>query len=129
MNKPLVLIVDDDPDFLLQGKLQLEQLGCRVIQADSRKQALEVLQTETPDAAVIDLMMEDPDAGFTLAYQIKKQTPAMPVIMTTAVTSATGLSFEKTPGQEWIRADVILAKPVRTAQLKAELERLLGHEL
>jgi len=129
MSETTVLLVDDDTDFLVQGTLQLEQLGCRVIQAGSRREAVAILETTRPDAAVIDLMMEDPDAGFTLAYQIKSRYPQVPVIMTTAVTQATGLSFEKVPGQEWIRADVILSKPVRAAQLKAELERLLGHAL
>ena len=129
MNDTTVLLVDDDSDFLLQGRLQLEQLGCRVILAGSRREAATILETTRPDAAVIDLMMEDPDAGFTLAYQIKSRYPDVPVIMTTAVTQATGLTFEKVPGQHWIKADVILSKPVRSDQLKAELERLLGHVL
>lgn len=129
MNRVKVLLVDDDPDFLLQGRLMLSQLGCDVIEARSRKEALEQFDRQKPDAAVIDLMMEEPDAGFTLAYQLKQRSTYLPVIMTTAVTRATGLSFEKTTGREWICADVVLAKPVRTEQLKAELERLLGHEL
>jgi CheY-like chemotaxis protein len=129
MSETTVLLVDDDADFLLQGRLQLEQLGCRVIEARSRREAVSILEGTRPDAAVIDLMMEDPDAGFTLAFQIKGRYPDVPVIMTTAVTSATGLTFEKVPGEDWIRADVILSKPVRAAQLKAELERLLGHVL
>jgi len=129
MNDTTVLLVDDDSDFLMQGRLQLEQLGCKVIEAGSRREAASILEHTRPDAAVIDLMMEDPDAGFTLAYQIKSRYPEVPVIMTTAVTQATGLTFEKVHGQEWIRADVILSKPVRAAQLKAELERLLGHVL
>ena len=103
MSDTTVLLVDDDSDFLLQGKLQLEQLGCSVIQAGSRKEAASILETTRPDAAVIDLMMEDPDAGFTLAYQIKNRYPDVPVIMTTAVTSATGLTFEKSPGRNGSR--------------------------
>lgn len=129
MNRMKVLLVDDDPDFLAQGRLMLSQLGCDVLEARSRREALALFDGSRPDAAVIDLMMEEPDSGFTLAYQLKQRAPDLPVIMTTAVTRATGLSFEKTIGREWIHADVVLAKPVRPEQLKAELERLLGHEL
>ncbi len=129
MNRTKVLLVDDDPDFLAQGRLMLSQLGCDVLEARSRREALALFDADKPDAAVIDLMMEEPDAGFTLAYQLKQRASGLPVIMTTAVTRATGLSFEQTTGRGWIHADVVLAKPVRAEQLKAELERLLGHEL
>lgn len=128
MNPVKVLLVDDDPDFLAQGRLMLSRMGCDVLEARSRREALALFDENRPDAAVIDLMMEEPDAGFTLAYQLKQRAPEMPVIMTTAVTRATGLSFEKTVGREWIHADVVLAKPVRAEQLQAELERLLRHE-
>ena len=120
-----VLVVDDDLDFLAQTSAQLEALGYRVVTAESLAQAEEVLAAGRPDAAVIDLMMEETDAGFTLAYRIKKLDPAIPVVMVTAVTSETGLGFDAATGEEraWIKADAILDKPIRIEQLVREIER------
>lgn len=122
-----VLIVDDDVDFLTQTQVQLQAAGYHVVAAESLKQADEALAAGRPDAAIIDLMMEETDAGFVLAHRIKRLDPAIPVIMVTAVTSQTGLQFDTVADDArfWIKADVILDKPVRFEQLTRELERLM----
>lgn len=122
-----VLVVDDDRDFLTQTQVQLEAAGYQVVAAESLKQADEALAAGRPDAAIIDLMMEETDAGFVLAHRIKRLDPAIPVIMVTAVTSETGLQFDTVAddARSWIKADVILDKPVRFEQLTRELERLM----
>ncbi|HSM52381.1 MAG TPA: response regulator, partial [Thermoanaerobaculia bacterium] len=80
-----------------------------------------------PDLAVIDLMMEHVDGGFSLAYRLKKREPPVPVIMVTAVAAETGLdfasAFQGAPG--WMRVDAMLSKPVRFEQLRREIDRLL----
>ncbi len=127
MNKPLkVLLVDDDLDFLFQQRVNLEQLDCEVMEATSVEQALSLVESGSPDVAIIDLMMDRMDDGFVLAHHIKRMRPGTPVIMTTAVTSVTGYSFDKNGGEgkDWIKADVILPKPVRFEQLKAEFRKL-----
>ncbi|MBN2054656.1 response regulator [bacterium] len=122
-----ILVVDDDPDFLEQITLQLHTAGYRVISAGGREEAEKLLEDNTPDLAVVDLMMEDMDGGFVLSYHIKRHNPAIPVIMVTAVTSETGLEFEggQPARSAWIKADAILAKPVRFEQLTREITRLL----
>ena len=123
-----ILIVDDDPDFLLQQKMLLEATGYTVIEASSRGEAETLLETEQPDAAIVDLMMEESDDGFTLCYRAKKRYPNMPVIMVTGVVSETGMAFgaETSEEQNWVKADALLAKPVRPEQILNELERLLN---
>jgi CheY-like chemotaxis protein len=131
MNAPvaakLILVVDDDVDFLEQQRLQLEAAGFRVITAESRGAAERLLRTEMPDVAIVDLMMEEADGGFTLCYHIRKTKPELPVILVTNVTRETGLEFDAATEEErsWVKADVVLAKPVRVEQLKGEIERLL----
>lgn len=122
-----VLVVDDDVDFLAQEKLHLERAGYRVITAGSRKEAEELLEKERPDLALVDLMMEEVDGGFTLCYHIKRKDPTIPVIMVTAVASETGMGFDAATSEErqWVKADAMLAKPVRFEQLKREVDRLL----
>ena len=122
-----ILVVDDDPDFLEQQKITLETAGYEVWTAESRREAEDILAKQHPDAAVVDLMMEQTDGGFALCYHIKKQTPGVPVIIVTAVASETGLDFDAATDEEraWVKADAMLAKPVRPEQLYKELERLL----
>ncbi len=128
-SKRTVLLVDDDIDFLEQMKIQLKQYDFNVLSAECEEDAKAVLAENTPDLAIIDLMMDEVDSGFTLAHHIKKLDKGIPVIMVTGVTSETGLMFEAGVGQSWIKADALLAKPVRFEQLKREIERLLGsHE-
>ena len=122
-----VLIVDDDADFLEQMRLLLEQSGYRVMAAESQARAEELLAEATPDIAILDLMMEHSDSGFVLAYRIKAKDETVPVILTTAVTSQTGLDFEAGRGNatSWVKADAILDKPVRFEQILREIDRLL----
>jgi CheY-like chemotaxis protein len=122
-----ILIADDDVDFLEQTRFLLEQAGFRVVAAESQAQAEELLAKELPDLAILDLMMEHNDSGFVLAHRIKSKDSAVPVILTTAVTSQTGFDFDagKGLGSSWVKADVIIDKPVRFEQIMREIERLL----
>lgn len=122
-----VLLVDDDDDFLFQQRVQLEAAGYEVLAAASPKQAEEILGRRRPDLAVVDLMMDNPDAGFTLCYRIRNRDATIPVIIVSSVNSDTGLNFELATDEErsWIRADAFLTKPIRFEQLKHEIDRLL----
>ncbi len=122
-----VLLVDDDSDFLFQNKVQLEAAGFRVVTAAGAGAAEKILADHKPDLAVVDLMMENPDAGFTLCYHIRKKLPGTPVIVVTSVNSETGLDFDVATEAErsWIKADALLPKPIRFEQLQREIDRLL----
>jgi len=124
--KKLVLIVDDDMDYLAQMKHRVEGFGFDVVTAESVKEAVEAL-AQKPDLAILDLMMETQDAGFVLAYKIKKKYPDVPVIIATAVTAETGLSFHLDTEQDkqWIKADLYLEKGIRSDQLHREINKLL----
>ncbi len=128
--KPAVLLVDDDDDFIFQQKLQLERAGFEVFTASGEDDARQVLAQRRPDLAVVDVMMDNPDSGFTLCYHIRKTDPTIPVIVVTSVISQTGLEFDvaNEEHRSWIRADALLAKPIRFEQLKGEIDRLLKRE-
>ncbi len=122
-----ILIVDDDYDYLFQLKFQLERWGCKVVTAESQREAEELLQTLKPDLAILDLMMENEDSGFVLSYKMKKKYPDVPIIISTAVSSETGMSFNRYSEEDknWIKADTYLEKGIRPEHLKNELEKLI----
>ena len=122
-----ILVVDDDSDYLLQLQMRLEAAGYEVITADGQQRALEVLEKQMPDLAVVDLMMEHPDSGFVVCHHIKKRDDTVPVILVTGLTSETGMEFDAETDEErsWVKADVVLDKPIRFEQLQREMERLM----
>lgn len=126
-NHKVVLVVDDDPDCLFQQKTWLEGEGFEVLTAEGETPAAKLLAEHQPDLAVVDLMMENPDGGFSLCHQMRKRFPKMPIILVSSVNSVTGMQFDAgTEGERsWIKADVFLAKPIRFEQLKFEIDRLL----
>jgi CheY-like chemotaxis protein len=127
-DKPVVLLVDDDEDFLFQQRLQLEDAGFEVVAAHGQSQAEKLLAGRRPDVAVLDVMMENPDAGFVLCHHIRKHDPSIPVILVTSVNSETGMDFDMATEEDrqWIKADALLSKPIRFEQLQGEIDRLLA---
>ena len=129
MNAPAtILLVDDDKDFLIRQQTELTGAGYRVLTAGGRNEAEKIAATEKFDCAVINLVMEEADGGFVLAHHLKETRQTLPIIMVTYVTSETGLRFGTVNETErkWIKADVILAKPIRFEQLHREITRLLA---
>ncbi|GAB4285017.1 MAG: hypothetical protein Kow0029_31750 [Candidatus Rifleibacteriota bacterium] len=122
-----VLLVDDDQDFRMQQKIMLEAMEFKVIEAESASAAMTIVEKYSPDLAVVDLMMEEEDAGFTLCHNLKKKFPLMPIIMVTGVAAEKGMAFNVKTREEhrWIKADALLEKPVRSEQLQREIKRLL----
>ncbi|MEI6971285.1 MAG: response regulator [bacterium] len=125
--KRKILVVDDDPDVLEQLSVIITAQGHEVARASSQKEAEDVLMGFHPDLAIVDLMMEHQDSGFVLCHQIRKLYQDTPIILLTAVTAQTGMSFSLQPGAAnvWIKADKIMDKPVRAEQLRAEINKLL----
>lgn len=121
-----ILLVDDDDDFLFQHRVQLENAGFDVATANTRAEAEALADKFKPDLAILDLMMEEHDDGFVLAHHLKRKVAGLPVILVTAVTAETGLSFKPASASEraWVGVDAVLAKPIRFEQLKREIDRL-----
>jgi len=126
-NKKRVLIVDDDSDYLFQMRMHVESFGFEVITAGGQKEAESIIESVKPDLAIIDLMMERNDSGFSLCYKMKRKYPDVPIIMATAVASETGLTFglNTQSDKQWIKADLFLEKGIRKEQLLKEINKLL----
>lgn len=125
--KKTILIVDDDMDYLYQLKLKVEGFGFEVVSADGQYEGEKVIESLKPDLAIFDLMMENEDSGFVLSYKLKKKYPDVPVILATAVTAETGMSFDlsEESTKSWIKADLFLDKGIRGDQLEKEIKKLL----
>ena len=94
----------------------LEDLGHIVIEANSGKRALEIID----DGRVIDLMMTDQAmpgmTGIQLAEIVRARRPKMPVLLATGYTDLPTSKLANLPR---------LSKPYQQSQLQAEIEKLL----
>ncbi len=122
-----ILLVEDDQDQLEQMKFQIERFGFETLTAQSQKAGEEIISNTRPDLAIVDLMMENQDSGFILSYKIKQKYPDVPVIIATAVTAETGLTFgiDSETDKQWIKADKYIEKGIRPDQLHREINKLL----
>ncbi len=126
----LILIVDDDYDFLEINRLILERAGYRVVTAAEPKQALLRMAEEKPDLVITDLMMTSLDSGFYFARTIKEDThySDVPVIIATSVSSALGLDFRPRTDEDkaQMHVDAYFDKPLDAKKLLATIAELLG---
>jgi len=122
-----ILVADDDPAYLFQTVNNLGREGYKTVAVESQAEAASVILKMKPSLAIFDLMMENDDSGFILCYKIKKKYPDVPVILATAVSHETGISFslDSEAEKSWIRADRYLEKGIRPEQLDMEIMKLL----
>ena len=122
-----ILLVDDDPDFRLKAKQFLQDAGYNVTEAEGENQAYEIAQNKKFDIAVVDLILENSDSGFSLSYHFKKDNPKMPIVVLSSSIGEFGIEFslESAAERSWIKADALLNKPIRSEQLLQAIQRLL----
>ena len=128
MEQKKILLVDDDLDLLEQNKMLLESKGYKVVTADNMKDAWDTYKREKPNACVLDLIMEEHDAGFVLSHRIKRDDYGknIPVFLLTSAAYVTGMKFGASTSeeQEWIHADGWFDKPIQIEELTNKLEEL-----
>ena len=82
MNKKRILLVDDEPDFLLMLTYRLKAYGYAIVTAANGKEALEVIQDKSPDAILLDIQMPEMD-GFEVLKAVRKQDKNLPIFILT----------------------------------------------
>jgi signal transduction histidine kinase/CheY-like chemotaxis protein len=79
-----VLLIEDNPDARETFRMMLELAGHQVIEAEEGRKGLELLKTELPDIAVIDVGLPGLD-GYQIASSFRKE-PASRNVMLVALT-------------------------------------------
>jgi CheY-like chemotaxis protein len=121
-----ILLVDDDQDLIEINRTVLARRGHSVTVAYSAAEARQAVQGDAPDAAVLDVMMEDKTAGFGLARYLHDRMPLLPMIMLTGIRTEMRLPFEHEPDETWLPVAKFLEKPLNPRLLADEVENLLA---
>lgn len=120
--KPLILCVDDDPDFLDSTKVVLESNGYAVETAGSAEDGLRKYRGEKPDLVIVDLMMEEVDSGVSFVRDIKALGPTPPVYMLSSVGDGLNLTADYTE----LGLSGVLQKPLNSQALLSAVKAKLG---
>jgi len=128
-DQPLILIVDDDYDFLEINRFILEGVGYRVVTATNPAEARQRIAEQTPDLVITDLVMTSVDAGFAFSGQLKgdPRTAGVPIIISTSVSSQLGLNFRPETDADLAKmhVDAYFDKPIDAEALLAKVKELL----
>lgn len=110
-----ILIAEDEKDLQELLYAQLTEAGYSVVRADNGMEAYRLFASESPDMAILDIMMPIMD-GLTLLSKIRESSN-MPILMLTA----RGEEIDKVSGLK-LGADDYLVKPWGRNELLARLE-------
>ena len=117
-----VLVVDDS-SFIVEGMVSiLERHDYRAMAAHSGEECLKILESETPDIIILDILMEPMDGWETLV-RIRKdsRTRRVPVLLF----SAKKISIEEAETYR-VSIDDFIAKPIVPKTLISAIDRTLS---
>jgi CheY-like chemotaxis protein len=122
-----ILIVDDDPDILENIVTILETQPYRLATARDGKQCMKLLEEESPDLLILDLLMPRMDGwGVIREMRSERKYDKVPImILSTVVEDASRRRYELETGmamdvQEYIQ------KPARPVELLRLVDKLLN---
>ena len=120
-----LLLIDDDPNLILLAKDYLEFNGYEVITANHGREAMKILEQQTPDLIICDVMMPEMD-GYTFVAKIRKNPSLdwLPIIFL----SAKGQSQDRIRGLSK-GADVYMVKPFEPDELVAQVRSTINQSI
>lgn len=116
-----ILVVDDEKPISDIIKFNLEKEGYEVVTAYDGEEALEKVESESPDLIILDLMLPKID-GLEVAKRVRAKH-TMPIIMVTAKDS----ELDKVLGLE-LGADDYVTKPFSNRELVARVKANLRRQ-
>jgi len=118
---PTIMLVEDEPPIREMLRYALEKQDYQVIEAESAKNAREILMTNRPDLLIVDWMMPS-ESGVEFIRRLRQDEiwAETPVMMLTARVE----EMDKVKGLE-SGADDYMAKPVAIREFQARVKALL----
>jgi DNA-binding NtrC family response regulator len=123
MNKPRILLVDDDTNTANGLRKILLQDGYDTLCAYTGNEALNLIESENFDIVITDMKLPD-ISGFSIIEKVKKKDADVPVVMITAFSSLQTAIDAMKKG-----ADDYLTKPVNIDELELILKKIWEKQL
>lgn len=92
--KHVVLYVEDDADYRDMVREILEAAGFEMVAASSAEEGIRAWDAEKPDLLIVDLMMEEVDAGTSLITDLRARGCDVPIYMLSSVGDDLAMSMD-----------------------------------
>lgn len=133
MDKPKILIIDDDPDVVELVRITLEANNYSVFSAKNGTEGLRLVKEIRPDLIILDVMMDTMTEGFQVTYQLRSQEPQseyrefskIPIIMLTGISQKMHMKLSPEKDKDYLPVDEFLEKPIWTDPLLEKIKKLL----
>jgi two-component system chemotaxis response regulator CheY len=112
-NQYVIMIIDDDRDFIAATKTVLESSGYIVKEAESAEQGVHIYKSIKPDLILVDLMMEEIDSGTNFVRDLKLLGNTAPIFLL----SAAGDEMTEVVDYSQLGFAGVFQKPVDTKRL------------
>ncbi len=124
----VILIIDDDAEFVESNRDLLEAYGYIVHTASNGTEGLARAKDLRPDLIILDVMMAALTEGFDVARRISEapELRDVKILLVTGMRDMLRLEKPLEPERSWLPVDRVLDKPISPPRLLAEIERLLG---
>ena len=119
--RPLVLYIDDDPDYLDAVRAIVEATGYDMVGAGTAEEGLRLYVETTPDLMLVDLMMEEVDAGLSFVKAVQARGNTAPIYLLSSLGDALALTTDA----EGLGLAGVLQKPLAPATLRSLLHARL----
>ncbi len=120
--KYVVLCIDDDADFLDSLRIILEAEGYTMKAAQSAEEGLKRYKEAKPDIILVDLMMEEIDAGTNFVKEVKALGEAPPIYMLSSVGDDLSISTDYSQ----LGLNGVLQKPIKPDSLLSTIRAKLN---
>jgi DNA-binding response OmpR family regulator len=122
--KYVILYVDDDQDMLDAVRMTLEVNNYVMVEAHSAEEGVRAYKESKPDFLLVDLMMEEVDAGTAFAKEMKLLNNRAPIFMLSSVGDSLNISAD----YKDLGLDGVFQKPIHPKTLLSVLGRKLGSD-
>lgn len=119
MTDAKILVVEDEIPIRKLIVFNLQRSNYEVLEAGDGKEAIKLVQDQSPSLVLLDLMLPDMD-GFEICTKLRESHPELPIV----IVSARGQDMEKIMGLE-LGADDYIVKPFNPLELVARIRSVL----
>jgi len=121
MDKPKILVVDDEKHIRMLYQEELEDEGYVVATSDGEEPVIALMEREKPQVVILDIRLGPERSGLDLLQLIRSHDAKVPVILSTAYDS-----FQH--DLKSIAADYYVVKSVDLSELKGKVRQALGRK-
>lgn len=133
MEKPKVLVIEDDLDLVESIRITLESNNYEVYSAENGTEGLRLVKEIHPDVIILDVMMDTMTEGFQVSYQLRSRDPhseykeysKIPILMLTGISQKAHMKFSPEADEEYLPVDEFMEKPIRLEALLEKVKKLV----